>query len=572
MEEICKALRDHNNNRHSINIIKQVHIVDLDNTTVQNAQDIMITTLCESSYGSDEADARHSYSSQRDSFSRDGGGYERLREEDYHLEKDVPLRNNDMATRSRTENKSRRTSARSTGSSRRQYDSSDEDLPPQDTRTDDHNFSFSHRTLVRSSSLPYLSTGNADDTGTTRWSSGTTGMSTTGSKNLTGLENIRKKPGHSREMGQRSMGNSRTASKVSSKYSRKDDMIKDLLEAHSKAPLSPKQTRKTQHEINRLLTEEEVDTRAKQRPKRRTQSLDRSRPRCKCFVCSSTLKLSKRISCEHYVCEICKLARLDVGKCKECSKVKSKREKVCELCNCSAPFMLLKCRSCNNSICIQCIKQGLDTCQGCVERAHPLNDHHGERRQPKLREPIVAGTRPSRLDTKKVYRVKTGVSDSTTSRNKPMLGLNQAIDDVYSYSAADNKISSEVKRSGPACSVFSQELVTEEAPHDEILRHLSKEQTARSQIPRDMVNNHTSVGDDLLTRGRNSRKQSGRARGLKVVGKSSPLVSRQQQITCVICMDTPQDPKELSKCKHTFCSGCIDEAFKVSVCLMFLMF
>lgn len=37
---------------------------------------------------------------------------------------------------------------------------------------------------------------------------------------------------------------------------------------------------------------------------------------------------------------------------------------------------------------------------------------------------------------------------------------------------------------------------------------------------------------------------------------------KQAPESCVICMGNMDNPKQLSKCKHTFCARCIDESFK----------
>ena len=36
----------------------------------------------------------------------------------------------------------------------------------------------------------------------------------------------------------------------------------------------------------------------------------------------------------------------------------------------------------------------------------------------------------------------------------------------------------------------------------------------------------------------------------------------EEEETCCICMDTPNNPKKLHKCGHVFCTGCIEESFK----------
>ena len=59
----------------------------------------------------------------------------------------------------------------------------------------------------------------------------------------------------------------------------------------------------------------------------------------------------------------------------------------------------------------------------------------------------------------------------------------------------------------------------------------------------------------------NSRRHAKGDKEVNVIGKSSVL--QPNPVTCVICMETATNPKELNKCRHIFCGECIDKAFKV---------
>ncbi|XP_071792658.1 uncharacterized protein [Asterias amurensis] len=535
LEEICEALREYNDNRQSIKILQQVHIVDLDDSTILKAQDAMIHRLCsngsadENNLRTGEKATRRGFSSQIDpvTYSHTTVGDERLSV------------GSESSRRSRREHEPRRTSTRSSRSSVRHLDSSDEDVPKPSS-------SLSRPVMARSSSLPYLARTDVKDHRRSCWSSETTDITTTGYRRSF------------LDTDQRSRSTSRTASKVSSRSSSRDDKIKDLLEAHSKAPPSPEMSRKTQYEINRVLTEPIVTPRNKQRPKAmRSQSLGRTVSGDKCVVCSSQKDLSKRKSCEHFVCGICKSSRLDVGRCRQCSKLKSKKEKMCDFCTCSTDYKLSSCRSCRNPICYKCIQKKLEVCRDCLEQANPLPNGHGEKKQPRLREPIIVGTQPSHLDAKKSYRIKSGTQDLTSSRKKPMLGRSQSGDVSQSYSSSGRR--HDYKTSGRTSSAFSHEFVTEDAPHDEMIKNLqeSKGQEAR---PHHRSEKGNIRNEDSTRSAPNSRRHAKGDKELNNIGKSSVL--QPNPVTCVICMETATNPKELDKCRHIFCAECIDKAFK----------
>ncbi|XP_038071047.1 uncharacterized protein LOC119739960 [Patiria miniata] len=570
IEEICKALLDVNRKRLTSphGILQKVDIVDLDSGTVRQAQDIMIQTLCQEASASSEAVQGQDDTDMRETLLEPGNNVEG----DYERNLTIPAANEDGVSRRGRSHKQREASARMSRSQRESV-SSDEDLPHGNVeykRMDDYSLPSSLPPMVRSTSLPYLPRDDMDDAGEGRWAYRTSGLYTSPGRELKEYPSRGRKPRLTGERGQEQAPSTRNIPNASPKETRQEKQVRELLDAFSRAPPSPELSRKTEGELNRLLSEQDKGARQKQlqRPVRRTQSLDRSRPRQKCFVCSSPRNLSKRKSCEHLICEICKDARLDVGRCRECSKAKTRKEpeKRCDVCLSSTKHLLLTCRDCENPLCVKCIGKGLDICQNCMKHMHSTPDGHAEKKPPKVRQPIV-GARASRIDTKNDYRIKTSVvKDSTSTRRKPMLGCNQSVDVVaQGYARAGGVNGMSISNSTyPRNSAFSKELVAEEAPHEEILRRLSREQETKRQIfPKDTatVTSRSSVTDSSQTVRRHSRKKASKTDELQVIGQSSPPVLRPQEPMCAICMDKIKDPKSL-QCKHTFCSSCIEKAFQ----------
>ncbi|XP_022091861.1 uncharacterized protein LOC110979958 isoform X2 [Acanthaster planci] len=573
VEEICKALLDVNRRRVASPhcVLQEVHIVDLDSVTIQQAQDIMIKMLSqEASAGSGVAQGMKEVGVREtllESGASGSGGYERKR--------DIPVGNEDGATKSQSSRKQRGASARLSESQQGSSSSSGEDVhaPHKNLKyaqMEDYSLPASRPAIVRSASLPYLPRDDDDDDPRrTHWAYRTSGPNASQGRELKSQERSShgRKSDLPRERVREKALRAKTAPAVSHTETRQEKQVIELLDAFSKAPPSPELSRKTERELNRLLSEQERGAREKQqRPIRRTQSLDRSRPRQKCFVCSSTWNLLKRKSCEHFICEDCKSARLDVGRCKECSKSKigKEAEKRCDHCLCSTKHLLVNCKGCENAICIKCVAKGLDTCQNCIERIHSsVSEGHAEKKPPKVRRPITAA-RTSLMDTKNDYRIKTSIKGAASTRRKPMLGLNQPVDIVaYSYSNPAGMNGLAVAHSSHSTnSAFTKEFVAEEAPHEEILRRLSREQEARHPIfPKDTVSSRSSVTESLLTNHRQSKKHASKTDDLEVIGQSSASISRQQEPICVICMDKIKDPKSLP-CKHTFCTPCIEKQFQ----------
>ena len=61
---------------------------------------------------------------------------------------------------------------------------------------------------------------------------------------------------------------------------------------------------------------------------------------------------------------------------------------------------------------------------------------------------------------------------------------------------------------------------------------------------------------------RKNRSAGGQSSTPATNSSTSPTAKSDEKDICVICMTDPINPKVLQKCKHIFCTSCIDECFK----------
>lgn len=71
------------------------------------------------------------------------------------------------------------------------------------------------------------------------------------------------------------------------------------------------------------------------------------------------------------------------------------------------------------------------------------------------------------------------------------------------------------------------------------------------------LHNNFPGQNSMANDSRNQHPLSGNSRSFQNDGKN-----KEESEECCICLDKMTNPKTLSKCKHTFCSECIEEAFK----------